>query len=79
MKKVHIIAFDDFGEYEVAALDDGTMLDIWSNNDASWRNEYFGPFMKKLDIRVNDDPCKTPKGLIPKMQAFRKKVWGDDG
>ena len=31
---------------------DGTLIDAWSCNDANWRNEYFGTFMKAVGVIV---------------------------
>ena len=35
---------------------DGTLLDFWSPNDACFREEYFGPFLKKLGFNVEYAP-----------------------
>lgn len=46
-------------EYEVEGMFlNGQLLDFWSLNDGHWRDEYFGPFMKKLGIKVrhSEDP-----------------------
>lgn len=35
---------------------DGTLLGFWSCNDASWRNEYFLPFMHALGFNIESAP-----------------------
>jgi hypothetical protein len=52
MKKVILVYTESFGECEAAFLEDGTLLDIWSCNDACWRNEYFSTFLKKVGIEI---------------------------
>lgn len=59
----------DLGEVEGMINDKGEVIGYWWSNDASWRNEYFGPFMQKLGITV-----VTPeKKLYVKLQKVLKK------
>lgn len=62
---------DDFvGEVEGAFDENGNVLDIWSNNDANWRGEYFNPFMEKLGIEVKSG--KFERELV----EAAKEMWG---
>ena len=63
---------DDYGEYEGMIDEDGNILDIWSNNDATWRDEYFNGFMAELGITVKSGTAAHRK--ILKKQA--KELWG---
>jgi len=75
MKIVYIVYFEDYGEYQVAATEDGEILDIWACNDAMWRNEYFHGFMKRLGFEVRED---APAHIVEKMRKFRIDTWGEE-
>jgi hypothetical protein len=49
---LHFVSTERIGEVEGMFSNDGTLLGIWSNNDASWRNEYFSPFMEELGFKI---------------------------
>lgn len=49
-RKLYFVSIESetAGECEGVFDADGTLLDFWADNDASWRNEYFAPFMARL-------------------------------
>jgi len=53
-RKIKILSFqtDDQGEFEAVFDEDDNVIDLWYENDARWRSEYFNGFMKTLDIEV---------------------------
>jgi len=72
MKTIYYVFTDDFGEVGGMYDSDGTLLDMWSCNDASWRGEYFNPFMKALGILVKPGSQKLTK----KFAKHVEKEWG---
>jgi hypothetical protein len=64
------------GEIEGVFDADENILDVWSCNDAQWRNEYFAGFMDKLGIEVHY-PAETIRAkLEKKLIEHCKKEWG---
>ncbi len=52
---MYVYVCDDYvGEVEGMFYPNGDLLDLWSNNDATWRNEYFRGFMSQLGITVEE-------------------------
>ena len=73
LKKLHFVFLsepdEDLGEAEAVFSADGQLLGCWSCNDAHWRQEYFGPFMRVLGFEtVSRNP--TPKELKQMREAF---------
>ena len=72
---IHFVYSEAFGEIEGMFDSDGKLLGIWCNNDACWRQEYFGPFLEALNIRVethysDDGDWET------KLKEAAKEYWG---
>ena len=59
---------EDLGEVEGAFELHGTLIDLWSCNDASWRGEYFDGMMHTLGIDV-----KYPYQLSEEKETFFTK------
>lgn len=72
MKKVYAAYTEECGEVEGMFDEDGNLLDLWSSNDATWRNEYFSGFMKKLGIEVKT----APETMNEKLAEEAEKLWG---
>ena len=55
MKTIYHV-YDEGPQGEIEGMFDehGELLGCWSNNDATWRDEYFKTFMGKLGIEVKD-------------------------
>lgn len=64
------------GEIEGMFTDEGECLGLWQVNDASWRNEYFSPFMKRLAINVKEASGKKEKELVKKLAKEAQDCWG---
>ena len=65
------------GEIEGAFDARENILDIWSCNDATWRNEYFSGFLAKVGIEVvTNVPEKLRAKLEKKLVKYAKKEWG---
>lgn len=60
---------DEIGEVEAVFDISGKMLGCWSNNDACWRDEYFGSFMKKLGFQTISRDA-TKEELKQMREAF---------
>lgn len=71
-QKVLIVFSEKHGECEGAFDEHGNLLDFWSCNDASWRNEYFSPFLKKLGIETQESDSPS---LRKKLEKAVKKAW----
>ena len=69
------ICDDEVGEVEGMFDAKGKLLDLWSNNDANWRGEYFEGFMNAIGFTVDDGDGVNPK-LEKKLKAAAKKAWG---
>jgi len=54
------------GEIEGMFDDEGTLLGVWSSDDANWRIEYFRGFMEKLGIEVINRSAS--KALVNKLR-----------
>lgn len=72
MIKIFSVYVDEsnIGEAEGFLDDKGNVLDYWSCNDATWRDEYFNPVFKKLGIEILDDFSAVAK---KKLKAHIKK------
>lgn len=65
MKKIYIVYTELYGENQIVFDENFKVLGGWSMNDASYRDEYMGGFLKKLGIKVNRTlPPSAPKNLI---------------
>ena len=70
MKIIYHFYTEEPFEYE-AMFDGGIIIDAWSCNDASWRNEYFSGLMSYLDVQVKPLPKKYHKDAIKQIhQVF---------
>jgi hypothetical protein len=72
MRKLYIAYTEEVGEVEGIFDQDGTMLDFWSCNDATWRNEYFSPFMERLGFDVD----VAPDWMVKKLEEAARELWG---
>ena len=72
MKTIYILFYEDFGEIDIAFDKDGAPLHWWSCNDATWRQEYFGPLMKTLgvEVKTSADPDTRKKFLKNAIKTF---------
>lgn len=52
MRNIYVIYTETCGENDIVFDDRFHCLGAWSCNDATWRNEYFAPFLEKLGIKV---------------------------
>jgi FMN phosphatase YigB (HAD superfamily) len=68
-KLYHANTGDDLAEGMFDA--DGTLLDMWSPNDACWR-EYFEPFMERLGFEV----LSAPDWMEHKLRLEAMELWG---
>lgn len=55
MKTIYIVYTELGGENDLVFDHTFKCLDMWSCNDATWRNEYFAPFMRSLGINVLEE------------------------
>jgi hypothetical protein len=70
MTELRIVFVEDEEVGEVQGMFDmeGNLLGAWSDNDASWRNEYFSPFLEKLGIIVEEGDAS--KADIKKIRKW---------
>lgn len=63
MKIIRIVYDEECGESEAVFDEAGNLIGSWHGNDASWRDEYFNPFMQSLGIKVtrSEDPALIAK------------------
>ena len=67
----------DSPEYEGMFDEEGTLIDYWHCNDATWRGEYFDGFMEKIGVEII---YRAPRNLEKKMVDQLKEIAGaDDG
>ena len=72
MRTLYLAFSEDYGEIEGMFDSDGTLLDMWSCNDACFRAEYFGPFMRRLGFRIEN----APEWMVQKLEATAREAWG---
>lgn len=72
MKTIYRAFSEEAGEVEGMFDENGELLGIWSCNDASWRNEYFSPFMKRLGITIERATPEMEQRLYDKAN----EMWG---
>jgi len=51
-RKIYYVFSEAGGEVEAMFDEHDNMFSYWYCNDAHWRNEYFGHFMKQLGVEV---------------------------
>jgi hypothetical protein len=73
MRTISIVYSEAQGEIEGAFDENGELLSFWSCNDATWRNEYFGPFMKKLGIKT---VSSSDSNLTKRLEEAAEEMWG---
>lgn len=73
MRKLYyaITEDDQAGEVEGMFDADGTMLGMWCSNDATWRNEYFEDFMRRL----GHDMRPAPKWMVDNLIKAAIHKW----
>ena len=72
MRKLFIAYSDEHGEVEGMFDQDGTMLGMWACNDATWRNEYFSPFMWALGYEIET----APDWMVERLEQTAYEMWG---
>lgn len=70
---LHFVRTERIGEVEGVFSADGNLLGIWSNNDACWRQEYFGPFMAELGFKIE---THWQGEWEEKLIEAAKEIWG---
>lgn len=55
-KVIYLFSTEEYGENQAMFDSDFRLIGAWHRNDASWRHEYFSPFMSALGIIIKDLP-----------------------
>jgi hypothetical protein len=77
MTKIYVIYFGNYCEFDAVFDEKLNYIGGWDCNDATWRNEYFRGFMKKLGIEVLTTlPSKANAEELEK-KAY-KEIYGSD-
>lgn len=49
-----LFVYDQDNEAQAMFSEEGKLLGAWLLSDANWREEYFGPLMRNLGLKVED-------------------------
>ena len=69
--KLLFVCINDPFEAEAFFDEDGSVVVAWSNNDATWRQEYMGGLLTHLGatVEISEDP-----ELVSRLRRY----WGDE-
>ena len=57
----------ELGEVEGLMTEEGKILNHWYVNDAKWRNEYFGPALAQMGIKVVTGSTEQHRAFVKHM------------
>ena len=81
MKKIVFVGVenDEVGEVEGMFEEDGTLIDLWACNDATWRSEYFSGILKYLgakEVHLDWRDKETYAIWEKRLVEAAKENWG---
>ena len=81
MKKLVFVSVcdDEVGEVEGMFQEDGTLIDMWANNDATWRSEYFSGILEYLgaeEVRLDWRDTEVTELWEGRLVEAAKEYWG---
>ncbi len=68
MKIVYYMWDGEYGEIEGMFDEQGELIGSWHSNDAHWRQEYFGKFMRNLGVEVKPVDPHMHDVLLKKLR-----------